>query len=202
MILLVIFPNIPSNLPDLHSPMTLSIGWILYKIWFEISPPFPCHCYVLTKSIQSHNNRKIGARYQLAKPWGKTPACTSILPLEVVHVLPCMYIFQSEQTQQYWYQQVKWNRNEIENIIQCKIIANSNISNIKPSACHTSITRKLHEIGRKFSQTLQDTVVSGRDFRHSRIKKMSNAILKRAPLIWNHQQMLTSCTSNIRLCNQ
>ena len=61
-----------------------------------------------------------------------------ILPQAVVDVLPRVNSFQSEQTQQCWYQQVKWNRNEIEenNIIQCKIIANSNISNMKPSTPH------------------------------------------------------------------
>ena len=75
---------------------------------------------------------------------------------------------------------MKWNRNEIKdsNIIQCKIIANSNISNIKPSTRLTSMIRKLHDIGRK---TWQDAVVSWRDFRHSWITKMSNVILKPSP---------------------
>ena len=53
----------------------------------------------------------------------------------LVGVLPGVYIyfFASEQTQRCWYSQVKWDINEIigNNIIHCKIIANSNISNIK-----------------------------------------------------------------------
>ena len=63
------------------------------------------------------------------------PKSMGILPPAVVDALPCMYIFSSEQTQQCWYQQVKWNRNEIKenNFIQCKIITNFDISNIKSS---------------------------------------------------------------------
>ena len=93
-----------------------------------------------------------------------------------------IYFF-SEQTQQCRYWQVKWNRNEIKenNIIQCKIIANSNISNIKSNTRLTSMTRKLHDIGRKFSQTWQDTVVSRRDFWYSWIKRVSNVILNPRP---------------------
>ena len=64
------------------------------------------------------------------------------------------------------------------------------------------MTRKLQEIGCKFSQTWQDTVVSRRNFRHSWITKMSNVILKPTPLIWNHQQMTTGYMTNIRSCNQ
>ena len=66
----------------------------------------------------------------------------------------CIF-FPSEQTHKCWYLPAKWNIKWIKetNIIQCKIIANSNISDIKPSNRPTSMTQILHEIGSKFSKT-------------------------------------------------
>ena len=77
-----------------------------------------------------------------------------ILPQEVVEVLSlCVYFVPSELTLTSL--QEKRNRMQFKanNIIQSKIIANSNISNINASIRLSSMTRKLHEIGRKFSQT-------------------------------------------------
>ena len=84
-------------------------------------------------------------------------------------------------------------------IIQCKINANANISNIKPGNRFTSTTRKLHEIGRKFSQTWQGAVVSRINFRHSYITQMSNVILEPILFNVNRQQMTTGCTTNFKV---
>ena len=83
----------------------------------------------------------------------------------VVDVLPCVCIFNLNKRSNDGINE--WNEIEIKknNIIPSEIIANSNISNIKPSTRPTGMTRKLHDIGRKFSQTWQDTVAAGRDFK-------------------------------------
>ena len=66
------------------------------------------------------------------------------------------------------------------------------------------MTRKLHEIGCKFSQTWQDTEVSKRGyFKHSFITKISNAILESSPFNmkpranddWLHDQLYGRATS-------
>ena len=59
------------------------------------------------------------------------------------------------------------------------------ISVTKPSNRLTSMTRKLHEIGRKYSQTWQDAVVSIINFRLSYITQMSDVILEPSPFIIN-----------------
>ena len=57
-----------------------------------------------------------------------------ILPQAVVDVLSCVYISNLNTRSNVGIN--KWNEIKENNIIQCKIIANSSISTIKPSSPH------------------------------------------------------------------
>ena len=100
---------------------------------------------------------KIIARFGQDTIWQKHIHVWAFCPKQCWAFCPACIFFPSEQAQKYWYLQVWWNRNEIKenHIIQWKTIANGNISIIKPSNRFTSLTRNLHEIGRKFRQTWQ-----------------------------------------------
>ena len=126
------------NLIDIHNK---------YYLYFHVIAVYWLKVFIVT----------IIARFGQDTIWLKHIHVWAFCPKQCWAFCPACIFFPSEQAQKYWYLQVWWSRNEIKenHIIQCKTIANGNISNIKQSNRFTSMTRNLHEIWRKFSQTWQ-----------------------------------------------
>ena len=124
MILIIIFPNIPSNLLDLHWPMALSTRLNLNKYylhfhviamyWFKV-----INVTIIVRLRQDINWQSPGFRNLTLHVW-------AFCPKQWWAFCPVCTFSPSQQTQKCWYWQVKWNRTEIKeenDIIQCKNIA-------------------------------------------------------------------------------
>ena len=111
MIFNVIFPNIPSNLPDLHWPMALSIRLKIITNITDISKLLLCINFnvfgvtIIARLWQDTNwqNHEV-----------KHPHVWAFCPKQWLAFCLACILFPSKKTQKCWYTQVNWNRNEIE----------------------------------------------------------------------------------------